>query len=225
MTSGFSFDIDRIIKTAQENHAGLVVLCTPNNPTGSCLTRDEVVRIVESTESLVVLDEAYVQFSGESQVQLLERYDRLIILQTFSKAMGAAGLRFGYALGDPALMRQLDKVKLPYSVNIFTLLAAETLIDRWGDISWWIGKLVSERERVRQALSRIPAVRVYPSGANFLLFETLVKGASEVFRAVADQGVLIRDVSTYPMLERGLRVSIGTPEENEEFLTVLRSVV
>jgi histidinol-phosphate aminotransferase len=225
MSPGFSFDVDRIIETAQESHAGLVVLCTPNNPTGSCLTRDEVVRIVESTESLVVLDEAYVQFSGESRVELLEQYNRLVILQTFSKAMGAAGLRFGYALGDPALMRQLDKVKLPYSVNIFTLLAAETLIDHWGEINWWIGKLVSERERLRQALNRMPTIRVYPSGANFLLFETLVKGAPEVFRALAGQGILIRDVSSYPMLDRGLRVSIGTPEENDEFLKALRSAV
>jgi len=225
MTPGFGFDVDQIIGTAQANHASLIVLCTPNNPTGSCLTRDEVAKIVESTESLVVLDEAYVQFSGESQVNLLERYDRLVILQTFSKAMGAAGLRFGYALGAPALMRQLDKVKLPYSVNIFTLLAAETLIDHWGDISWWIGKLVGERERIRQALSRIPTVKVYPSGANFLLFETLVKGASDLFRAIAEQGILIRDVSSYPMLERGLRVSIGTPEENDEFLNALRSAL
>jgi histidinol-phosphate aminotransferase len=225
MTSAFEFDPSMIISAARASDADLIVLCTPNNPTGTCLSREQVVRILEGTKGLVVLDEAYVQFAGETQVELMRSYDRLVILQTFSKAMAAAGIRFGYALGPPDLMKQLDKVKLPYNVNIFTLLAVETFIERWDQISWWIGRLVWERERVRGELAGMEQVRVYPSGANFLLFESLRKSASEVFESLVRKGILIRDVSSYPMLQRGLRVSIGIPEENDEFLKALKEVL
>jgi histidinol-phosphate aminotransferase len=225
MTLTFEFDVTMIVSAARASGADLVVLCSPNNPTGSCLTREQIVRILEGTKGLVVLDEAYVQFAGETQVELLRKYDRLIILQTFSKAMAAAGLRFGYALGPPDLMKQLDKVKLPYNVNIFTLTAVETFIERWHDIKWWIGRIVAERERVRGELERIEQLRVYPSGANFLLFESLKRSPAEVFASLAGKGILIRDVSSYPMLSRGLRVTIGTPDENDEFLKAIREAV
>ena len=225
MTGGFEFEVERIIRTANGTRASLIVLCSPNNPTGTCLTRDEVEKILNGTEGLVVLDEAYVQFSGETRVDLLNRYDRLIILQTFSKAMAAAGLRFGYGLGPPALMAQLDKMKLPYNLNIFTLMAVMTLIDRWPDIEWWIGRLIEERERVRDALAGMRGIRAHPSGANFLLFETLEKRPGEVFKALAERGILIRDVSAYPGLAQGLRVTVGTPEENDEFLKNLAEVL
>ncbi len=106
----------------------MIVLCSPNNPTGSFLPRAEVRRILEETDALVVLDEAYVQFAPESQLELLRKFERLIILQTFSKAMGAAGLRLGYGMMSPALATELNKLKLPYNVNIFTLLALEVIL-------------------------------------------------------------------------------------------------
>ncbi len=125
MTRDFGFDVDRIISAARSRSAEMVVLCSPNNPTGTLLGRDEVVSILEQTTGLVVLDEAYVQFAPGSLVDLLGKYDRLVVLQTFSKAMGAAGLRFGYAFCQPALAVNLNKLKLPYSINIFTLLAVD----------------------------------------------------------------------------------------------------
>jgi histidinol-phosphate aminotransferase len=181
--------------------------------------------VVEGTRGIVILDEAYVQFAPESQVELLARYDRLVILQTFSKAMGAAGLRFGYALGDPSLMQKCARLKLPYNVNIFTLMAAETFIDRWETIRWWIGKLKEEREALRVRLGEFPGLRVHPSGGNFLLVETLSRTPKEVFRGLADRGILIRDVSSYPGLERGLRITIGRPEENAELISALKEVL
>jgi histidinol-phosphate aminotransferase len=203
----------------------LVVLCSPNNPTGTTLKNNEIERILESTEGLVVVDEAYVHFSDETIASALSRFPRLVVLQTFSKAMGAAGLRFGYALLDPTLARELKKVKLPYSVNIFTLTAAEVLMDRWNAVKKWITDLKSERERVRNAMHGIAGVIVYPSAANFLLFETTEKRPADVFDSLLADGILIRNVSSYPMLERGLRVSIGTPAENTEFLKALRKAV
>jgi histidinol-phosphate aminotransferase len=156
---------------------------------------------------------------------MLSRFPRLVVLQTFSKAMAAAGLRFGYALLDPVLARELNKVKLPYSVNTFTLTAAEVLMDRWDDVKQWIAELKTERERVRKELGSLAGITVHPSSANFLLFETEQKTPGEVFDSLLAEGVLIRNVSSYPMLEKGLRVSIGTLSENSQFLTALRKAV
>jgi len=225
MTRDFEFDVDAIIATARRTRARLVVICSPNNPTGTLMPEADVVRIIEETEGLVVLDEAYVHFAPGSLRHLLVQYDRLIILQTFSKAMGAAGLRFGYALAPVDLARQLNKIKLPYSVNIFTLVAAEVFLDRWDQLKGWIAALTGERERVRAFLAKLPHCKVYPSSANFLLFESLRKEPAEVFNALLDKGILIRNVSSYPMLNRGLRVSTGTPEENNTFLQAVREAL
>ena len=225
MVGPFAFDVDQIIGRANADGAAMVIVCSPNNPTGTCLSEQDVRSIVERTRALVVLDEAYVQFARESRINLLAEYDRLVILQTFSKAMGAAGLRFGYSLSDPALARQLNKVKLPYSVNIFTLIASEVLIRRWGMIEGWIEKIVRERESLLDALRRLDGVRTYQSGANFLLFETLSKSPADIFNALLRKGILIRDVSSYPLLDRGLRVSVGTPEDNKEFLAAMKEVL
>ncbi len=225
MTRSLTIDVDALIAATNDSGAAMLVLCSPNNPTGGQVPLADVERILRATKALIVLDEAYVQFAGASAISLLAGYDRLVILQTFSKAMGAAGLRFGYALLAPSLARQLNKVKLPYSVNIFTLIAAEVFIDRWEDLKSWIDVLVSERRNVFAALSSIPGIRPYPSDANFLLFETLRKSASEVFSSLLSRGILIRDVSRYPMLQRALRVTVGTPAENEEFIAALREAV
>lgn len=222
MLSGFRFDTDAIAETARKCDASMTVLCSPNNPTGTQLAAGEVERILEGTRGLVLVDEAYVQFAPFSVAGLLARHPRLVVLQTFSKAMGAAGLRFGYALMDPSIARQLNKIKLPYAVNIFTLVAAGVLMRRWNEVRGWIRTLNEERERVRQVLAALPGVTVYPSAANFLLFETHRLSPAALFDRLCADGILIRDVSAVPLLGRALRVSIGTPEENDEFLGSMR---
>lgn len=223
LTRGLTFDVDRIIQTARKNRSAMIVLCSPNNPTGTQMPESDVVRILDETDALVAVDEAYIQFAPFSVVHLLEKYDRLVVLQTFSKAMGAAGLRFGYGLMSPSLAVELNKVKLPYSVNIFTLMAAEVMMDRWPQIQEWIGTLNSERARVAGRLSRMNGITVYPSSANFLLFESGTRTPKEIFNAVLEKGILIRDVSSYPMLQRAVRVTIGTPSENDEFIQALEA--
>jgi histidinol-phosphate aminotransferase len=225
MTPDFRFDVDAIIAAARRTEARLTVICSPNNPTGTLMAEEDVVRILEETEGLLVLDEAYVHFAPGSLRHLLMSYDRLVILQTFSKAMGAAGLRFGYALAPVDLARQLNKIKLPYSVNIFTLVAASVLLSRWDQLKGWIDTLIGERERVRSSLATLPHCKVYPSSANFLLVETLRHSPAEVFEALLRRGILIRNVSSYPMLGRCLRVSTGTPEENTAFLHAIREAL
>lgn len=219
------FDVDALIAAANRTDASMIVVCSPNNPTGTQLAPADVERLLRSVRGLVVIDEAYVQFAPVSVAPLLERHERLVVLQTFSKAMGAAGLRFGYAMLDPGLAGELNKVKLPYAVNIFTLIAAEVLMNRWKEVKEWIARLNDERERVRAALAAFPGISVLPSEANFLLFESSGKSPAELFHAVLAKGILIRNVSAYPMLERGLRVSIGTPGENHEFLEALRGAL
>lgn len=225
MLKGFEFDVHGIIDAARLSDAAMVVLCSPNNPTGTFLGEADVVSVIESTTGVVVLDEAYVHFAPGSLRHLLAKYDRLVILQTFSKAMGAAGLRFGYALAAPSFARQLNKLKLPYSVNIFTLLGAEVLIRRWEMIKGWIAVIVQERERMREALSGIKGLVPYRSSANFLLVELTGHTPGDVFRRLADRGILVRDVSSYPQLSQCLRITIGTPGENSALLTALQEVL
>lgn len=225
MTGEFTLDTDAVIAAADTNRAAMIVLCSPNNPTGGQVPLADLERVLRGTAALVVVDEAYVQFAGSSAVDLLPKYENLIVLQTFSKAMGAAGLRFGYALLAPELALQLAKVKLPYSVNIFTLIAAEVFIERWESMKSWIDVLVAERGRVFSALNGMDGIRPHRSDANFLLFETLRKTPGEIFSSLLSRGILIRDVSRYPMLGRGLRVSVGTPAENEEFICALREAL
>ncbi len=225
MNEDLTFDVSRIIAAAKESHAALIVLCSPNNPTGTFLPRADVIRILEGTESLVILDEAYVQFAPESQLELLKRYDRLVILQTFSKAMGAAGLRLGYAAMAPALARNLNKLKLPYNINIFSLTAMEVFLERWSTIKAWIDVLKRERSRVHARLQEFKGISVYPSAANFLLMETHDKSPGEVFSGLLERGILIRDVSSYPLLKNAIRVTIGTPEENTAFIEAVKEIL
>ena len=219
-----TFDIDRLV--AESTHPGvrLVVLCSPNNPTGSMIQPEEVAAIAGSTGGLVVVDEAYYEFCGVSCVDLLDRHPNLVITRTFSKALGAAGLRLGYLAAGPALAREIEKVKLPYNVNAISLIAARTLIGQDALVEERAALIRSERQRVFEALRMLTGIRPYPSHANFILFEA-ERPVAEIFHGLIDHGVLIRDVSRYPMLERGMRVTIGLPDENDAFLDALREVL
>jgi histidinol-phosphate aminotransferase len=222
------FPVDAIVAAAKGGEAALIVLCSPNNPTGSALTRHEVERIHDETEAIVVLDQAYVEFGGYDAIPLLEGRPRLVILRTFSKAMSLAGLRAGYLLGDPALVREIAKAKLPYNVNFVTeAVAAEVLRSRQL-LAAQVESIRSERDRLVTELARIPGLQVYPTAANFVLFRVLREDLDHraVFcRLLEVHDVLVRDVSGYPKLERCLRVNAGTPAETEAFLNGMREAM
>jgi histidinol-phosphate aminotransferase len=217
-----TFDVDALIQSARTSD--VLVICTPNNPTGGLMDRDALVAILKQAKGLVLLDEAYHEFSEQTAVPLLAEFRNLVVLRTFSKAMSMAGLRFGYMLAHPEIAREIHKAKLPYNVNIFTLAAAEVVIERRHVLNEAISVLIRERERVMAELRKRPAVQVFQSKANFVLIRT-AKPAKELFEAIFAQGVLVRDVSSYPLLERCLRVSIGKPEENDRFLNALDSAL
>lgn len=222
LTHTLEFDIEKLVEAAR--WVDVVIVCSPNNPTGTLLPLEELERILAAARGLVIVDEAYHEFSGQTALPLLQRFGNLLILRTFSKAMGMAGLRFGYMLTHPDLAREIGKVKLPYNVNIFTLTAAEILMDEAYAMEGAIRALVVERQRLIQELAALDGVEPFPSYANFVLFRT-PHAAEVVFQKLYDEGVLVRNVSHYPMLERGLRVTVGTSDQNRRFIDTLERVL
>ena len=213
-----TFDVDKLLEAARTSD--VVVVCTPNNPTGDLLDRDALVTLLNTAKGLVLVDEAYHEFSEQTALPLLADHPNLVVLRTFSKAMSMAGLRFGYMMAHPEIAREVHKAKLPYNVNIFTLAAAEIVVENRSVLDQNIARLIRERDRVFTELQKRPAVKAFPSRANFILIRT-ARPARAVFDALYAQGVLVRDVSSYPLLDRCLRVSIGLPEENDRFLHAL----
>jgi histidinol-phosphate aminotransferase len=228
LSAELRFDVDAIVRAAVESNAAVVVLCTPNNPTGSALSREEILRVHDETGALVLLDQAYVEFGGYDAIPLLEGRPRLVVLRTFSKAMALAGLRAGYMLAHPAVVAEVNKAKLPYNINFFSEAAAAEVLGARALLAPQQEAIRAERDRLFGGLGDIPGIRVYPSAANFLLFrvESPAVTHTDVFNRLVDEhGILVRDVSKYPMLERCLRVNAGTPEEDDAFLAALREIM
>jgi histidinol-phosphate aminotransferase len=217
------YDAGALRRARRESGAGVAIACSPNNPTGSLLAAAEVERLCADGDGLVVVDEAYHEFSGQSVVPLLARHENLVVLRTFSKAMALAGLRIGYLLASPALVREINKARLPYNLNFFSQAAALAALEQRRELESVVRRLVAMREETFEALSALPGVRPYPSRANFILFELLDRDPKAVFESLFNRGVLVRDVTSYPRLERCLRVSIGSPDENAAFLDALKA--
>ncbi|HKV73090.1 MAG TPA: histidinol-phosphate transaminase [Gemmatimonadales bacterium] len=223
---GFSYDIDAMVARARETDARLVVLNSPNNPTGSALPALAVERFLAETRAMVVCDEAYQEFGGPTAVPLLAQSSRVIVLRTFSKAMGLAGLRFGYALAHPAVIAEVAKAKLPYNVNAITLAAAEEILADTAELEQRVAVIVAERERMLHALRALPGLEVYPSQANFFVIRCRAVPARQVFaRLHGEFGILVRDISGPGALEECLRISIGTREDMDAVHSALRTIL
>ena len=199
----------------------LVVLASPNNPTGVPVAHDVVRRLHDDSRALVVVDEAYVEFGGESCVGLLDELPRLVVVRTFSKAFAMAGLRFGYLLGHDWVVHDLRRVRLPYHLDAMKQVAVEVAAADPTPFLAHRELVASERARIVAALDELGLVQ-WPSVANFVLFRTDV---ADLFDQLLARGVLIRDFSTKPGLAGCVRVSVGTPDENDAFLAALREVL
>jgi len=223
---GFAFDVDRIVEAAVRERARVVVLNSPNNPTGSALPDGAVERILSETGALVLCDEAYQDFGGPTAIPLLRRTSRIVVLRTFSKAMGMAGLRFGLALAHPDVAGELAKGKLPYNVNLVTLAAADVALEHADLFASRTRQVIETRDRFLPRLARIPGLDVAPTSANFVLIRCRARPAAEVFRRLYDEhGILVRDVSGGAGLAECLRISIGTEEDMEAVLAALRQIL
>ncbi len=221
----FSLDTGALLKKAGELDARSIVLCSPNNPTANRLPNESVERVCRQFGGLVVLDEAYAQFADNTAFGLLASCPNLVILRTFSKAFGLAGLRFGYLLANPALARQIGKVQLPHHVGFFTQLAATALIDNASVMERRVASLVAEREKLIERLAGIEGIYPLPSQSNFILVESTAIEAPLLFERLLERGVLIRNVSNYPGLSRYLRITVGDAGENDELIGALVEVL
>lgn len=217
-----SYNVEELISKPRESGAGVLIVNTPNNPTGSVLKDEDLERILREYSGFVLLDEAYYEFWGHSALRFLEKYPRLIITRTFSKAMGMAGLRVGYLLANAELAAQISKAKLPYNVNQFSLTAAEVALENAKRFRPAIEAVLAERDRLGRELRLLPGVKLYPTEANFFLVEVRIPPRA-IFDYLYNQGILIRDVSSYPTLSKCLRISVGTREENDRLLSALRA--
>ena len=225
MNDDLSFPSEEILRSAQKEKPALIVLVSPNSPTGQSMSIDDVEKILAGTSSLVLVDEAYIEFSEKQSVQsLLEKYDRLIVLRTFSKAFSMAGLRVGYLLASPALCAELLKPKIPFTVNAFSASVAMKLMERKEIVDERIAFIKNQKKILFDALRSFDGVEVFSSDTNFLIFRTR-ENAGSLFQRLLQRNVLVRDVSSYPMLERALRVNAGTEKENKTFLAVLQELL
>ena len=224
LNEDFGFDEQAIFRHLNES-VQMVLIDSPNNPTGAFLPRSSVENILKEFDGLFVLDEAYFEFSQETALDLISEHPNLVILRTLSKGFGLAGLRLGYMLGQPEVIAELRKAKLPFSVNRFSQVAASVLFRHADVIEKNVTLIRSERSRVFREMTGFDEIRPYPSRANFILFESKQKPIHEIFEGLKAQGILVRDVTHYPKLENALRVTIGKPEENNRFLEALAKIL
>jgi histidinol dehydrogenase len=221
LTDKLEFDIDAIERELHK--VDVLILCSPNNPTGSRIDEKDLIYLAQNFKGIIVVDEAYQEFSGKTVVPLLNELPNLIVLRTFSKAMAMAGLRVGYFLSSPEITREVHKATLPYNLNVFSATAAEVACEKYELIQPTVDKIISERERLFSELQAIKGVEVVPSQANFMLAKTPVK-PKEIFEALLERDILIRDVSKYPMLSEYVRISVGAPEENDKLIAALKEI-
>lgn len=225
LNPGFAYDVERLIDAAIREQARVIVLNSPNNPTGSVLPDGAVERILAETSALVVCDEAYQDFGGPTALGLLARSSRVVVLRTFSKALGLAGLRFGLALAHPAVAREIAKGKLPYNVNLVTLAAARTALRHAPLLAERTREVIATRDRFVERLQGLPGLTVYPTAANFVLIRSHQLPAKELFlRLYENHGILVRDVSGSAELAECLRISIGTPEDMDAVIEALEQI-
>lgn len=220
LDSRFQFRSSEFLRQVPSN-AKVLFLCSPNNPTGNLLEREEVLRVCREWGRIVVLDQAYVDFArdGDLSSEVL-RYPNLIVLRTLSKAYGRAALRFGYAIADPLLISFFMKVKAPYNLNSITMEHACVALADQENKRHEVRRICAERERVAERLRRIPAVvEVFPSDANFVLFRC--DRAAPVVDQLFSKGIVVRDRSSIAGLADCIRITVGTPEENDLLLNQL----
>ncbi|MCK5737755.1 histidinol-phosphate transaminase, partial [bacterium] len=190
----FTFPVDAILDTLENHRIPLQIFCSPNNPTGSTLTLTELSQILDAADGIVVVDEAYHDFSGISAVGLIEKYPNLVVTRTFSKAFGLAGLRLGYCMAQPELTSQIYKAKLPYNLNLFSELAATVLLEHSELVQERVQEMLSQRDWLMRELSALPGTTIFPSRANFFLIQTPLT-PDDLFEQVLARGLLLRNVS------------------------------
>jgi histidinol-phosphate aminotransferase len=214
--------MEKIAETIDKN-TKLIFICSPNNPTGNSINREDIETILANFNGIVVVDEAYINYARQKTfIQELTEYGNLVVLQTFSKAWGLAALRLGMAFSSTKVIDVLNKIKPPYNINQATQDLAFEALKNIAQVNDWIKESVAERQRLSISLNNLNVVtKVYPSDANFILVE--VTDALKIYDTLVDQGIIVRDRSKVTLCEGCLRITVGTKEENDKLLTVLEN--
>ncbi|HAK61482.1 MAG TPA: histidinol-phosphate transaminase [Nitrospiraceae bacterium] len=223
LTKDFSLDPDRLIRKARETKARVIFLACPNNPTGNRFSDEAIRKILDKANAAVVIDEAYFDFSGTSFLPSLEAYPNMIILRTLSK-IGFAGLRVGALIAAPEVLSELNKIRLPYNINVLSQAAAGIALKHKNVLEQQISLLISERERLYNALSQMPGIVPSPSETNFILFRTDTD-ATGIYNKLKQAGILVKNLDKPGPLKNCLRVTVGTPEENNEFVRQVQQIL
>ncbi|MFN3919163.1 MAG: histidinol-phosphate transaminase [Methylohalobius sp.] len=219
----FALDLDAMLANIARYRPKVVFLAYPNNPTGNLFDQSAILKIIEQTPGLVIVDEAYAPFARASFVDRLGQFDNLLVMQTLSK-LGMAGLRLGFLAGPRIWMEQFDKLRLPYNINVLTQLSVEFALTHLDVFEQQTARIRADREALLSKLASLPQVKVFPSATNFILFK--VANADLVFERLRQQGVLIKNLNSLGGLLAGcLRVTVGTPAENQAFLSALGSAL
>ena len=221
LDENYQFSADKLL-AASDERTKAIFLCSPNNPTGNNLCRAEIEKLLQSFEGLVIVDEAYIDFSGARSFLLdLDNYPNLIVLQTFSKAWGCAAIRLGMAFASKEIIGLFNKIKYPYNVNLLTQNEAIALLKDPSTIAGWVDVLLKERSRLMDIFHSLPCcVHIYPTDANFFLAK--VTDAKRIYDYLVSKGIIVRNRTKVALCGNCLRITIGTKEENEELFKALK---
>jgi histidinol-phosphate aminotransferase len=223
LTKNWELPLGKFLNEIGKNKPKIIFISYPNNPTGNCFDKEAVLKILKKANSIVVIDEAYYDFSKKTFLPFLKEYNNLIILRTLSK-IGMAGLRVGYLIAAHEICRELNKVRLPYNSNSVSQELAGIILENRIEIQKQIEDIILERDRLMKGLKEIKAIEPYPSVTNFILFK-VDRDSKEVFNRLSDNGILVRNFCNDDYLKNCLRVTIGTPEENNEFLNSIGKII
>jgi histidinol-phosphate aminotransferase len=220
LNNDYQIEASKLLAAADDK-SKLLFLCSPNNPTANSLDRGEIIKVIEGFRGIVVVDEAYIDFApGTTLLADLDKYPNLVVLQTFSKAWGLAGIRLGMAFASPEIIKILSKIKYPYNINQLTQQRVMQSLQNVEEKEAWVKTIIAERGKLAEELKKLSFVqKVYPSNANFLLVK--MDTAREKFENLMNEGVIVRDRSKVALCEGSLRITVGSPEENKSLIEVL----
>lgn len=225
LRADFSLDLQATLDAVKAVRPVLLFLAQPNNPTGNLFSEDHVRTLVENAPGLVVIDEAYTPFCDSDYMPLAREFEHVLILRTFSK-VGLAGLRLGFLIGRSCWLKQIDKVRLPYNINALTQAGAVFALEHFEEFRAQARRIRGDRAHLMQSLQRIANLEVFPSEANFILARTLSDSARRVNAELEKRGILVKCLDgTHPLLANCLRITVGTPQENERCVAALHEIV
>tara|TARA_Y100001936_G_scaffold254062_1_gene324286 strand:- start:5352 stop:6434 length:1083 start_codon:yes stop_codon:yes gene_type:complete len=223
LKSNFELDLDLMLAAIIKHQPAVIFIAYPNNPTGNLFDAEDISRIIECAPGVVVVDEAYYSFADSSFIYKLSEYPNLLLMRTLSK-LGLAGLRLGFLTGRPEWLMQLEKIRLPYNINILTQVVAQKILQHPSILQEQVQEIKTEREMMNRNLKLLDGIEVFPSDANFILFR--INKAEKIFSSLKQHNILIKNLDgSHPLLKNCLRVTIGTSEENKQFLQSLKECI